>query len=539
MSTVQSQAPILYDQYGKPIRSRSNANDERIRLQRIIQKKIRASYDASKSTDYNQAYWANADGKSPDAANSAQVRKRLRARSRYEVIENNPYLKGALLTMANDFVGSGPTLKVTDARLTKAEKDQIQLLYLDWFKEVKLRQKYWQLRVDRVTSGEGCGLHVNRLANESESKLFIRPFECDHIASPWQTSKDKINYDGVAVDQDTDEPIEYFIYKDHPGTDIFSIQINEGEWIPANRVVHWFRKDRCWHRAIPEITPSLPLCALLRRYTLATVLAAETAASITAVVETMASANTTAVNWWQGGNDSTPSLEKEELELFPVEIGSMMQIPTGTKVSQLKPEQPTAVYDKFVDALLREIFRPILVPFNIGSGYSGAFNMASGALDIQLYRTGIQADRMSCDEDVSTPTFVAWWKEISLTPAISATIKQKLKGKPPRHSWGWDSVRDEHTDPFKVANALSTKLEAGIISDEDVQQSMFNRTAEEHYTNLERQQTARKKLGMPINGKSTSETPSESDPNADSSQTDDDEEIDDEETDSNDQESND
>ncbi len=54
---------------------------------------LRARYDAATTTDENRRHWANADGLSANAANSADVRRTLRNRSRYEVA-NNSYAKG-------------------------------------------------------------------------------------------------------------------------------------------------------------------------------------------------------------------------------------------------------------------------------------------------------------------------------------------------------------------------------------------------------------------------------------------------------------
>ena len=50
---------------------------------------------------------AGADGLSANAANSPEVRRILRNRSRYE-IANNSYARGIVLTLANDVIGTGP-----------------------------------------------------------------------------------------------------------------------------------------------------------------------------------------------------------------------------------------------------------------------------------------------------------------------------------------------------------------------------------------------------------------------------------------------
>ena len=53
--------------------------------------------------------------------------------------------------------------------------------------------------------------------------------------------------------------------------------------VPAASMIHYFRADRPGQsRGIPEITPALPLFAQLRRFTLAVLAAAETAADFAA-----------------------------------------------------------------------------------------------------------------------------------------------------------------------------------------------------------------------------------------------------------------
>ena len=71
---------------------------------------LRGRYDAATTTDENRRHWASADGLSADVANSPQIRRTLRNRSRYEVA-NNSYARGIVLTLANDLVGTGPRLR--------------------------------------------------------------------------------------------------------------------------------------------------------------------------------------------------------------------------------------------------------------------------------------------------------------------------------------------------------------------------------------------------------------------------------------------
>jgi len=70
---------------------------------------LRGRYDAAVTTDDNRRHWAHADALSADAAASADVRRTLRNRARYEVA-NNSYARVIVLTLANDTVGTGPRL---------------------------------------------------------------------------------------------------------------------------------------------------------------------------------------------------------------------------------------------------------------------------------------------------------------------------------------------------------------------------------------------------------------------------------------------
>ncbi len=89
---------------------------------------------------------------------------------------------------------------------------------------------------------------------------------------------------GVRIDA-SGEPVEYANLEYHPGTASAYHPVNVSKWISADGVIHLFRRERPEQlRGIPRTTPALPLFALLRRFTLATVTAAETAANFAAIL---------------------------------------------------------------------------------------------------------------------------------------------------------------------------------------------------------------------------------------------------------------
>ena len=85
--------------------------------------------------------------------------------------------------------------------------------------------------------------------------------------------------DGIVFDE-FGNPVEYHILKSHPGSGMAAAAMDYDR-IPADSVIHWFRTDRPGQqRGLPDILPALPLFAQLRRYTLAVIAAAESAANI-------------------------------------------------------------------------------------------------------------------------------------------------------------------------------------------------------------------------------------------------------------------
>lgn len=433
----------------------------------------RLKWDAAMTGASNLLHWQYADNLSPDAAASYTVRRKLRSRSRYEVIENNPYLKGILLTICNDFTGSGPKLQLTDTRFSSRQKQLIERRWRQRSKRTKLRQRLWQARMAKTVDGETFLMPYL----DNQGNIGLRVYECDQFSSDAAgIPLDSENMvDGIRYDNNG-EPSFYYRLNSHPGSQ-FS-DLTEGEWIPARYVYHWFRRDRSWLRGIPELAPSLPLCAILRRYTLATLRAAETAADFAAVLETDGPPNQTL--WTDGAGNP---IQDDPFDLFQIEAGMMTTLPYGYHLKQFDAKHPQTTYDTFVDALVKEIVRPLLVPFNVAVGSSKDVNMASGVLDIHGYKSAVKSDRLHCEEDVLDPDFLVWWTiqtREGLDNVESLFLENPtLYEEVPDHIFRWDQVNLEHTDPLKVAGALEKLHTKRFITDRDIQEIYYNRDLED------------------------------------------------------------
>lgn len=482
---------MLVDAHGTPLRSentqRLNAKllearqDLRL-IRNEIKRTLSAKYDAEGTSDHNQRHWANADSLSPHAANSLTVRKKLRSRSRYEVIENNPYLKGTLLTLCDDFTGIGPTPQINDSRFDESDRNIIEKDFLAWCKAAKFRRKLWRFRMAKIVDGETFAKFYTDNDIDNPVKLNVQLYETDQISSFGTLPNKRTNYneiDGIRFDEN-EKAVAYFLLYSHPGNNFLDLQFAKkemGRWIPAKQMIHWFRQDRGWLRGIPEITPSLPLCALLRRYTLAVVRAAELAAAFSGVLET----NNPAAQVSIDPDDDDP------FDSFPIEHGMVTTLPWGTKLAQMKAEQPIQMYDKFVNSLLREILRPLQVPFILGAGSSQESNMASAVVDTHFYKAGQENCRHDVSDEVIDPVFNAWWVEYALLNNYDPRVK-------PTRTYRWSPVGLDHTDPNKVANALSTLHEKGFLTDRDIQEGRFNRSYEDWKEEIVAQHKFRKTL---------------------------------------------
>ncbi len=247
---------------------------------------IRARYDAATTSDDNRRHWANADGLSANTANSAEVRRILRNRARYEVA-NNSYARGIVLTLANDVVGTGPRLQLlTD---NPRANRWIEREFGVWAKAVGLPEKLRTMRMARAQDGEAFAVLTSNPKLPTSVQLDLRLIEADQVCTPDLSPLADNAIDGIIFDS-FGNPVEYHVLKQHPGDGYRTVR--DYDRVPAEAMLHWFRADRPGQaRGIPDLTPALPLFAQLRRYTLAVIAAAETAADFAGILYTDAPAS--------------------------------------------------------------------------------------------------------------------------------------------------------------------------------------------------------------------------------------------------------
>jgi len=396
---------------------------------------LRARYDAAQTTAENARHWAMADSLSADSAASADVRRKLRERSRYEVA-NNSYAKGIVLTIANDCVGTGPRLQLLSdsADLNR----RVEAAFAQWAKAVDLAGKLRTMRMAKSVDGETFAVLTANPMIDSPVMLDVQLVEADRVASPLGALPLlDAGVDGIILDA-YGNPQTYSVLRQHPG-DLVN-WLTAVDLIDADAVVHWFRADRPGqHRGIPEITPALPLFAQLRRYTLAVIAAAETAADFAAVLFTDSPAN--------GEAQALEPMDVVELEKRMATV-----LPDGWRLGQIEAQQPTTSYAEFKREILNEIARCLNLPYNIAACNSSGYNYASGRLDHQTYYKSIRVEQAHLAEAVLDRILAAWLAEAELLSEFAAL--RNADSLP--HQWFFDGT--EHVDPAKEASAQATRL---------------------------------------------------------------------------------
>ncbi len=404
---------------------------------------FRARYDAAQTTDENAKHWANADYLSAAAANSPDVRGKLRSRARLER-DNNSYCSGMVETLARHIIGTGPRLQVKtrnrDANRRIADE------FEDWAEEIGLAEKLQTACEAKIVDGESFLVMANNPRLATAVKLDLQDVEADQVTTPDLFVPTPLATDGIVYDAYRN-PIEYHVLEAHPG-DMATVAWNKYNRIPAHFVLHWFKRRRPGQlRGVPEITAALPLFALHRRFGLATVSAAEIAALFAAIVKTT-----------MQPDDDTEALTAFDTQA--IERGMMTALPEGYDVTQLKAEQPTTTYEMFDRANIRQIARCIHMPRSIAAGDSADLNYSSGQLDHQVYRWMIGLERYTVETRALKRIFREWLSEArKASPWVADAIGP---GVSPRISWNWDGFK--HADPLKESLAQYQRLLNGTTS---------------------------------------------------------------------------
>lgn len=454
-------------------------------------------YDAAATTDENRNLWRGADNLSANAANDRSVRAKLRSRSRYED-DNNGYFNALIEGRANETIGTSPRLQLTIPAVDDSDEAaetandlarQVELLYADWAEMIGLPDKLWVMDTTETRDGEVFGLyHTNARLPETGPQLDLLVIEADQVATPGMDIAPPGVVDGIRVDA-YGNAVAYDILKNHPGDLSLGGFAATGQYTTADAedVIHLFRRKRpSQARAVPPLTPGLPLFGQMRRFTGATVTAAEVAAMIVAyITEKGPGADF-------GNTDPNAPGDEDDFDQIPFTRGMITKLPSDQDIKAFQPAQPIPAYGTFKSEILTEAGRGIQAPRLISTGSAAEYNYSSGRLDRQQYDQSLRLRRDRWRRMVLDRTFWKWLAEAELVPGyLPAGLPDPRTW---RVRWQWNAMVS--IDPVKDATADQIRLQSGTTTLERICAER-GEDYEEVLEQQAREMRIRRRLGLP------------------------------------------
>lgn len=405
--------------------------------------KVAARMDLTRTTAENSRHWKDADALSARAAYPRGERKLARERSRLEAA-NNSWYAGMLRTAANHIIGTGPRLQVlTDNPEVNA---RIESAWRIWSQRVRLAEK---LRVAVETywrDGECFGMRAT--SGQTKIGLDFRLYEGDQVSQPTPQRIDSSIEDGKRVDN-LGNAVEYWIYDHHPGdVNIGFVNYLKGDWYPASQVWHLYRSDRPGQlRGIPRCSPAIDWLAHMRRFSKATLSAAELFALQPFFMKTT-------------GSGVTSAQMPEDMMTVAYERGVMNFLPEGWEGWSPDPKYPNTTEEMFQRIGLMYFARCANMPYPLACGTAMISNFSSVKMDIKnIWEPEVKNEQDTITSVVLVPTFEWFLEDCVLMPNI-------LDGAPPidqiEFRFDWPPL--PQADEIDVANAAVIRMKAGLTT---------------------------------------------------------------------------
>ena len=398
-------------------------------------------YDGAAGGRRNQNW--HAPSTSADAALGPSL-ERLRNRSR-DLSRNNPFAARAVQVLVNNTVGGGVLGQIHSRSRNRATR--WNQAWEDWAKNPQLcdhdgRADFWGLQalVFRTVVESGECLIRKRIDPRSEFPLKLQILEPDFIDD---STKDGLTDDGGYIRQGVeygpnDERIAYHLHRQHPGDRVLALHKYETVRVPADEIIHVFRRDRPGQgRGVPWGAAVISRLRDFDDFSDAQLLKQKISACFTGFVIDSESQDT-------GG---APPLAES------LEPGSIEILPAGKDVRFASPPS-VGEFDQFSRSMLLQI----------AAGYGITYE----ALTSDLSQANYSSARMGHLE--FSRNIDCWQKQILIAQLLGPVwgwFKQaaEIVGDDPADvRMHWTPARRELIDPQKEVGAIIEAVRGGLMS---------------------------------------------------------------------------
>lgn len=399
---------------------------------------ISRSYDAA-SKGRRAKNW-NASSSDADIEISASLRT-LRNRSR-DSVRNNAYAARATQAIVSNCVGTGIILRIENKSVEKSWKawSESALCDLEGSKDFyALQSLAFQTMVE---SGEVLIRKIRTSDPKSPIKLQI--LEPDYLDTTKLTSSNNIR-DGIEFD-DNGKPIAYWLFKQHPGGRVQIRDQFQSVRVPADEIIHLFRKERPGQiRGVPWGASAMLRLRDFSEYESAQLVRQKIAACFVGFLTD----NQDPIN-----QTSTTEEQKPMSERF--EPGAWEVLPPGKDIKFGVPPGVGMDYDPYSRRSLQYIASGYGITYECLTGDYSNVNFSSGRMGwIDMHRN-IEAWRWITFIPQFCEGVFAWWVE-GMNVANGGSMPKSLP-----HTW--TPPRREMIDPTKEVPAMKDAVRSGFAT---------------------------------------------------------------------------
>jgi capsid protein len=148
------------------------------------------------------------------------------------------------------------------------------------------------------------------------------------------------------------------------------------------------------------------------------------------------------------------------MAMIELERNMLLTMPGGWKMGQLDPKQPSTTYAEFVEQIINEIVRCLLMPLILARGSSARSNFSSARLDTLVYGRALRVDQSFIASVILDRILYQWIREFYLLfPSVDKITRLSL----PPHAWIWDTPC-YNIDPLKEARAQEIRLKYNLTT---------------------------------------------------------------------------
>ncbi len=385
----------------------------------------------------------------------------LRDRSR-ELSRNNDYARKFMKMCITNVIGPSGIILQNKAKVNgngKLDTDANKIIEEQWAKwgkrgncTVDGRMSWWEFQKLFIESVARDGEAIIRKVKGWNNKwnFALQMIEPDHLDEKYSDDKKNIKM-GIQFDK-YQRPINYFLYKRHPGEKTTVVSTPDYETVPASDIIHAFRIERAGQsRGVPWMHSAMTRLYHCGQYEEAELVAARIGAAKMGFYKPPEGS---ALEIIPDKKDSSGNLLKK------VEPGILEELPPGWDFQQFTPDHPVGNFPNFMKATLRGISAGLNVSYNSlandleGVNYS---SLRSGALEERDNWRILQAWTI---ESLCNPVFNEWLYWFLLS-GIAPLPLNKLENfnfptwKP--RGWAW-------VDPSKDSEANRADIMAGLTT---------------------------------------------------------------------------